>query len=59
VISTHIYSEDPALRAVVANGTRRREGERVRGLTIARIEAEAVVVEFENYLVEIPVFTDW
>lgn len=57
--STHIWSEDPELRAIVANGERRREGERVRGLTIHEITETGVVMAFERYLVEVPLAADW
>jgi general secretion pathway protein B len=59
VISTHVYAEDPALRAIVANGTRLQEGDRVAGLLIREIREDGVVLEFEPYLVEVPVFSDW
>ena len=57
--STHIYAEDPELRAVVANGRRLTEGERIRGLEIVQITASGVVLAFENYRVEVPMVTDW
>jgi general secretion pathway protein B len=57
--STHIWSEDPELRAIVANGERRREGDRVRGLTIHEITESGVVMTFERYLVEVPLAADW
>jgi len=57
--STHIYAEDPALRAIVANGQRLQEGDRVADLLIREIAENGIVLEFEDYLVEVPVFTDW
>jgi general secretion pathway protein B len=59
VFSTHIYAEDADLRAIVANGQRLREGERVRGLRIREITETGVVLAFEDYLVEVPIVTDW
>jgi hypothetical protein len=59
VISTHVYAEDPDLRAIVVNGARLQEGNRVAGLTIREIGPDGVAVEFENYVVEVPIFTDW
>jgi hypothetical protein len=59
VISTHVYAEDRDLRAVVANGERLGEGDHVRGLPIDEITANGVVLEFESWLVEVPVFSDW
>lgn len=57
--STHIYSDDPAQRAVVANGQRLREGDRIRGLEVVEITETGVVLAFENYLVEVPIAVDW
>lgn len=57
--STHIYAEDAALRAIVANGQRLQEGDRVRGLEIVAITEDGVVLAFENYRVEVPIVTDW
>lgn len=59
VISTHVYAEDPDLRAIVVNGARLQEGSQVAGLTIREIGPDGVAVEFENYVVEVPIFTDW
>jgi type IV secretory pathway VirB10-like protein len=57
--STHVYAADPSQRNIVANGERLQEGESVRGLLIREITETGVVIEFENYLVEVPVFTEW
>lgn len=57
--STHIYAEDVDLRAVVANGQRLVEGDRIRGLRVAEITETGVVLGFESYEVEVPIVTDW
>ncbi|HEX7035757.1 MAG TPA: general secretion pathway protein GspB [Pseudomonadales bacterium] len=57
--STHIYSEDPELRAVVANGQRRQEGDRIRGLEILQITRDGVVLAFEDKRVKVPLAVDW
>jgi general secretion pathway protein B len=57
--STHIYAEDPSLRAVVANGRRLLEGDEIGGAAVQRITDNGVVMAFENYLVEIPIVADW
>jgi general secretion pathway protein B len=57
--STHIFADDPALRAVVINGTRRTEGELVEGMTIEEITEGGVVLHFGEYLVEISVLESW
>jgi general secretion pathway protein B len=57
--STHVYAEDALLRAVVANGTRLQEGDRLNDVTVEEITEDGVIVAFENYLVEIPVIESW
>jgi general secretion pathway protein B len=57
--STHIYADDPSLRAVVANGKRMVEGDEIGGAAITQITDDGVVLAFENYLVEIPIVADW
>lgn len=57
--STHIYADDPSLRAVVANGERLREGDEIGNATVAQITEQGVIVAFERYLVEIPVVSEW
>jgi hypothetical protein len=57
--STHIYAEDTDLRAIVANGQRLQEGDRIRGLEIVAITEDGVVLAFENYRVAVPIVTDW
>ena len=57
--STHIYAEDRDLRAIVANGRRLTEGESIRGLRIEEISATGVLLRFEDYLVDVPMTTDW
>ena len=47
------------MRAIVVNGERLQEGSQVNGLTIREINEFGVVLEFESYLVDVPVFTDW
>jgi general secretion pathway protein B len=57
--STHIYADDPSLRAIVANGERLAEGDEIGNATVAQITEQGVIVEFERYLVEIPVVSEW
>jgi len=59
VFSTHIYADDPSLRAVVANGKRLLEGDEIDGVAVERITQDGVILAFENYLVEIPVVANW
>lgn len=57
--STHIYAEDADLRAVVANGRRLQEGDRIRGVEILEINEAGVLLAFEGYRVQVPMITDW
>jgi general secretion pathway protein B len=57
--STHVYAEDAGLRAVVVNGERLTEGDRLGNLRLTNITETGVVFRFENYLVSISVLDDW
>ena len=57
--STHIYAEDADLRAVVANGRRLQEGDRIRGLEIVEITESGVLLAFDRYRVDVPIVMDW
>jgi hypothetical protein len=57
--STHIYAEDPALRALVVNGNRLTEGDRFGVLELVEVTEEGAVFGFENYLVNVSVLDTW
>lgn len=57
--STHLYSSDSDLRAVVVNGQRLQEGDRLGVLTLKSITEDGVIFRFENYLVTVSVLDDW
>jgi hypothetical protein len=57
--STHLFSSDPGLRAVVVNGQRLKEGDQLGVLTLASITEDGVVFRFEDYLVSVSVLDDW
>ena len=57
--STHIYAEDPTLRALVVNGTRLTQGDRFGTLELVEITEEGAVFGFENYLVDVSVLDTW
>lgn len=57
--STHVYASDPELRAVVVNGQRLVEGDRLDSLRLQEITETGVILRFENYLVAVPVLEDW
>ena len=59
VFSSHIFAEDPSLRAVVANGSRLVVGDAIGGARVEDITEEGVIVAFEDYLVDISVVADW
>jgi len=57
--STHIYAEEPDLRAVVVNGRRLVEGDALGALTLERITEDGAVFLFEGRQVEVDVLEDW
>ena len=57
--STHVYAADPDLRAVVVNGERLREGDRLGELQLTNITETGVVFRFEQYFVSVSVLEDW
>ena len=59
VFSTHVYADDPALRAVVVNGQRLTEGNSLGALYLNEITENGVVFATGDYLVDIAVLDDW
>lgn len=57
--STHVYADDPALRAVVVNGVRLEEGDTLEGLVVQEITSDGAVFAYDRYLVSVPVLADW
>lgn len=57
--STHVYADDPDLRAIVVNGTRLMEGDRIGNVTVREITEDGAVFAFEGRLVAVPVLEDW
>ena len=57
--STHIYAEDHALRAIVANGQRLTQGDSIRGLKLIEITPEGVIFRYQEYLITISVLAMW
>ncbi len=58
--STHVYSEDPQFRVLIANGLRLTEGEMLSDTTrLVTISENGAVFLYNNRLVEIPVLQDW
>ena len=59
VFSTHIYADDSDLRAVVVNGVRLEEGDRLENVRLTEITEEGAVFAFENQLVSVSVLDGW
>ncbi len=57
--STHIYADDADLRAIVVNGTRLEEGDRLDDLYLHRITEDGAVFRFEGRLVSVSVLDEW
>ena len=57
--STHIYADDADLRAIVVNGTRLQEGDRLENLYLHQITENGAVFRFEGRLVSVSVLDEW
>jgi len=57
--STHIYADDADLRAIVVNGSRLQEGDRLGSLRLQEITEEGAVFRFEDRLVSVSVLDAW
>jgi hypothetical protein len=57
--STHIYADEADLRAIVVNGVRLKEGDRLDNVRLQEITEEGAVFAFENQLVSISVLDSW
>lgn len=58
--STHLYGEDKSFRMVNINGNMLKEGERIsEDLWLTEITAEGVVLNYQEYLIEINILSDW
>lgn len=59
-VSTHVFADDPALRAVTVHGRRLTEGELIEpGLRLEEITETGVIVEFQGQSFEFDVLQDW
>jgi general secretion pathway protein B len=59
-ISTHVYSEDPELRAVTIDGRRLREGDEIRrGVRLVEITESGIVIDADGVRSEMDVLQDW
>jgi len=57
--STHVYADDADLRAIVVNGTRLAEGDRLGSLRLQEITEDGAVFRFEGRLVLVSVLDAW
>ena len=57
--STHVYADDPTLRAVVVNGKRLRQGEAAFAMTLHEITETGVVWVTEDALVDVNIVELW
>ena len=57
--STHVFTDEPELRALVVDGRRLGEGDRYGALRLDEITADGAVFEFEDYLVAVSILEDW
>jgi general secretion pathway protein B len=60
VFSTHVYSDDPAMRAVTVHGKRFVEGDMIaRGVRLVEITETGVVLEANGRRIPLDVLQDW
>jgi hypothetical protein len=57
--STHIYADEADLRAIVVNGVRLKEGDRLDNVRLQEITEAGAVFAFENRLVSVSVLDSW
>lgn len=59
-VTTHIYSNDPALRVVKIDGVAKREGDSLEaGLTLVRITELGIVLGIDGRQFKIDILQDW
>ncbi len=58
--STHVYADDPSMRAVTMNGKRFVEGDTISpGVTLKEITESGVVLDINGRTVQLDVLQDW
>ena len=57
--STHIFADDPALRAVVVNSRRLAEGESIGEMVLRAVTEDGILVDYRGYRVAVSVIEDW
>ncbi|MEM1436421.1 MAG: general secretion pathway protein GspB [Pseudomonadota bacterium] len=57
--STHIFADDPALRAVVVNSRRLNEGESIGEMVLRAVTEEGILVDYRGYRVAVSVIEEW
>lgn len=57
--STHIFADDPALRAVVVNSKRLTEGESIGEMVLRAVTEEGILVDYRGQRVAVSVVETW
>lgn len=57
--STHIFADDPALRAVVVNSKRLNEGESIGEMVLRAVTEDGILVDYRGYRVAVSVIEEW
>ena len=57
--STHIFADDPALRAVVVNSKRLAEGESIGEMVLRAVTEDGILVDYRGYRVAVSVLEEW
>ncbi|MCX7064002.1 MAG: general secretion pathway protein GspB, partial [Proteobacteria bacterium] len=58
--STHVYADDPTMRAVTLNGRRYVEGDTIsEGVVLKQITENGVILDMDGQIVAMDVLQDW
>ncbi len=57
--STHVFADDPALRAVVVNSRRLSEGESIGEMVLRAVTEDGIIVDYRGQRVAVSVMDTW
>lgn len=57
--STHIFADDPEMRAVVVNSQRLQEGQSLGEMVLRAVTEDGIIVDYRGHRVAVSVVEDW
>jgi hypothetical protein len=57
--STHIFADDPEMRAVVVNSQRLQEGQSIGEMVLRAVTEDGIIVDYRGHRVAVSVVEDW